>query len=146
MSSPGRPTYEGHCFCGAVQIEATGAPFAMGYCHCADCRAWSAAPVNAFTLWSAGSVRIKAGEEQVATYKKMEKSHRRYCTRCGGHILTDHPEAGFTDVYSAVLPELEFKPEVHVYYGEKAVRIKDGLPKYRQLSGAFGGSGETLSE
>jgi hypothetical protein len=44
-------THQGHCFCGAVEIEVNGAPEAMGYCHCNACRSWSAAPVNAFSLW-----------------------------------------------------------------------------------------------
>ena len=44
-------TYEGSCFCGAVKFTVTGAPAAMGYCHCGSCRLWSAGPVNAFSLW-----------------------------------------------------------------------------------------------
>ena len=28
------PTYKGSCFCGSVEIKATGAPAKMGYCHC----------------------------------------------------------------------------------------------------------------
>ncbi|MFP6740763.1 MAG: GFA family protein, partial [Alphaproteobacteria bacterium] len=36
--------HKGTCYCGAVEVTATGAPFAMGYCHCKDCRAWSAGP------------------------------------------------------------------------------------------------------
>ncbi len=43
--------YRGSCFCGAVQFTVSGEPAAMGYCHCESCRSWSAAPVNAFTLW-----------------------------------------------------------------------------------------------
>ena len=43
--------HKGQCFCGAVEIEASGNPEGMGYCHCTSCRSWSAAPVNAFTLW-----------------------------------------------------------------------------------------------
>ncbi|HKX08933.1 MAG TPA: hypothetical protein VJN67_12110 [Stellaceae bacterium] len=42
--------HSGGCFCGAVKLEVTAAPEAMDYCHCQSCRAWSAAPVNAFTL------------------------------------------------------------------------------------------------
>ena len=42
-------TYNGSCFCGAVQLTVSGAPAAMGYCHCESCRHWSAGPVNAFT-------------------------------------------------------------------------------------------------
>ncbi len=43
-------TYKGQCFCGTVQIEVSGTPAAMGYCHCRSCRSWSGGPVNAFTL------------------------------------------------------------------------------------------------
>jgi hypothetical protein len=40
----------GNCFCGAVKLEVTGSPEAMGYCHCSSCRSWSGGPVNAFSL------------------------------------------------------------------------------------------------
>jgi len=43
-------SYKGECFCGAVEIEVTGEPNAMGYCHCRSCRSWSGGPVNAFSL------------------------------------------------------------------------------------------------
>ena len=45
-------TYKGGCFCGEVEFEVTGTPTVMGYYHCEDCRTWSAAPVNAFSLWA----------------------------------------------------------------------------------------------
>lgn len=31
-------THQGDCFCGAVEIEVTGVPEEMGYCHCTSCR------------------------------------------------------------------------------------------------------------
>jgi len=39
-------TYQGSCFCGDIQFTVTGAPDAMGYCHCESCRHWSGGPVN----------------------------------------------------------------------------------------------------
>ena len=42
--------YKGVCFCGAVEIEATGTPLEMGYCHCNSCRAYSGTPVTSFIL------------------------------------------------------------------------------------------------
>ena len=56
-------TYEGSCFCGAVKFTVTGAPAAMGYCHCGSCRLWSAGPVNAFTLWQPQSMKVTSGAE-----------------------------------------------------------------------------------
>ena len=43
-------SHVGRCFCGAVELEVTGSPEAMGYCHCSSCRSWSGGPVNAFSL------------------------------------------------------------------------------------------------
>ena len=57
-------TYKGECFCGAVHIEVSGEPEGMGYCHCRSCRSWSGGPVNAFTLWKPGAVRVTDGAEQ----------------------------------------------------------------------------------
>ncbi len=144
MSLADRAIYKGVCFCGAIQIEASGEPFAMGYCHCDDCRAWAAAPVNAFTLWKREDIKIKEGASFLSTYQKTARSHRQFCAKCGGHILTDHPGDEFTDVFSAILPSLEFKPDIHVHYDDTVLRINDGLPKFRDLPKEFGGSGETL--
>src|SRR4029434_11346145 len=93
------PTYSGHCFCGAVEVSVTGEPAAEGYCHCTSCRSWSAAPVNAFTLWSPDAVKITKGAEHVGAYKKTPTSDRKFCRLCGGHLLTDPPLSGAVDGY-----------------------------------------------
>ena len=139
-------TYVGSCFCGAVQLEASGEPAAMGYCHCRSCRSWSAGPVNAFTLWKPESVRVTAGAENVATYQKTPLSERQYCRKCGGHLMTNHPPIGLVDVYAATIPTLAFAPAVHVNYAETVLPMKDGLPKLRDFPREFGGSGELVAE
>ena len=68
-------THEGSCFCGAVQIAVEGEPVAAGYCHCASCRSWSAAPVNAFTLWKPDAVKVTRGESNIGAYRKTERSN-----------------------------------------------------------------------
>lgn len=139
-------THKGQCFCGAVRIEATGAPEAMGYCHCRSCRSWSAAPVNAFTLWKPEAVTVVAGAEHLATYQKTAFSQRQYCAKCGGHLMTRHPTVGLVDVYAATLPTLEFAPGVHVNYAETVLPMRDGLPKLKDFPAALGGSGEIIAE
>jgi hypothetical protein len=139
-------SYVGSCFCGAVTIEATGSPAAMGYCHCRSCRSWSAGPVNAFTFWKPEAIGIVAGGALIATFQKTEFSQRRYCKRCGGHLTTNHPTIGLVDVFSATLPTLEFVPGVHVNYAETVLRIRDGLPKLKDFPTEFGGSGLTVPE
>jgi hypothetical protein len=139
-------TYKGECFCGAVQIETDGAPRAMGYCHCRSCRSWSGGPVNAFTLWSPGAVRITAGAEHVATFQKTPVSQRQYCRKCGGHLMTNHPPLGLVDVFAATLPTLDFEPGVHVNYAETVLPMHDGLPKLKDFPTELGGSGEVVQE
>ena len=138
--------YRGSCFCGAVELRVSGEPAAMGYCHCASCRSWSAGPVNAFTLWKPDALRVTKGADSVGTYHKTDKSHRKWCKKCGGHLFTEHPAWGLTDIYAATIPELPFKPGIHVHYQETVLRIRDGLPKMKDVPKEMGGSGETLPE
>jgi hypothetical protein len=139
-------TYTGQCFCGEVEIEVTGAPEHMGYCHCESCRHWSAGPVNAFTLWKPESVRVTRGADSIGSFAKTENSHRKWCKKCGGHLMTDHPGMGLVDVYAAIIAEFDYQPGVHVFYAESVLPIRDGLPKMADVPAEMGGSGETLAE
>jgi hypothetical protein len=137
---------EGACFCGAVEIELSGQPNAMGYCHCRSCRSWSAGPVNAFTLWSPEAVRVTKGEEHIATYNKTDMSYRQFCRLFGGHLMTNHPPLQMVDVYAATIPDLAFAPQLHVNYAETVLPMRDGLPKLKDFPTEFGGSGEAVPE
>jgi hypothetical protein len=139
-------SYDGTCFCGAVQVTVTGKPAAMGYCHCESCRHWSAGPINAFTLWNPDAVKITKGADKIGSYNKSPNSMRKWCTVCGGHVLTEHPGMGLTDVYAAIIPDLPYEPGVHVHYQETVLHIKDGLPKLKDVPKELGGSGESLAE
>ena len=139
-------THRGECFCGAVRIEAAGEPEGMGYCHCASCRSWSAAPVNAFTLWKPEAVRITQGAEKIGVFQKTPLSQRQYCRACGGHLLTNHPLLGLVDVYAATVPTLPFRPCLHINYAETVLPMHDGLPKFKDVPAEFGESGEQIAE
>lgn len=157
----------GECFCGKVKVVAVGEPFSMGYCHCDSCRHWSAGPINvrlfsascractgchsavssqAFTLWKPDQVSVTAGVDDLATFAKNPRTERKFCRNCGGHVMSVHPDGGFVDVFAAILKSVEFKPSIHVFYGEKVVSVHDGLPKFRDVPAEMGGSGETVPE
>ena len=138
--------YVGSCFCGAVELQASGEPEAMGYCHCRSCRSWSGGPVNAFSLWKPEAVKVTKGAEHLATYQKTELSQRQYCAKCGGPLMTNHPPLALVDVFAATLPTLAFAPGVHVNYAETVLPIRDGLPKLKDFPKEFGGSGEAMAE
>jgi hypothetical protein len=139
-------SYEGQCFCGAVTLTVKGAPEAAGYCHCASCRSWSAGPINAFMLWKPASVKITSGSSFIGVFHKTDNSHRKWCTACGGHLMTEHPDWSLIDVYAATIPGFPFTPGVHVNYAETVLRVKDGLPKLKDLPKEMGGTGEAIPE
>ena len=146
-------THEGRCFCGDVEFTLTGEPEAMAYCHCDSCRRWSAGPVSAFTLWQPDSVKITKGQNNIAAFDKNPDSdnetvvsNRKWCKTCGGHVFTDHPTMGLIDVPAVVIDGFNFKPGFHVHYQESVHAIKDGLPKFKELPEAAGGSGEQCTE
>ena len=141
---PDADVHTGNCFCGAVELTVTGEPVAMGYCHCESCRHWSAGPVNAFTLWPPEAVQVTKGVENIGSYQKTERSIRKWCTICGGHLLTEHPLWNLTDVYAAVIPDLPFKAALHVNYEDTVLPMKDGLPKQKDVPAEMGGSGQLL--
>ena len=114
-------THKGECFCGSVRIEVTGAPEAMGYCHCLSCRSWSAAPVNAFALWKPENVKVTKESEFVGRFMKTNLNDRQFCMKT-------------------------FTPGVHVNYAETVLRMTDGLPKLKDFPAAFGGSGVVVPE
>lgn len=118
----------------------------MGYCHCESCRHWSAAPVNAFTLWAPEAVAATQGAVQIGTFARTPKSHRKWCKNCGGHLFTEHSAMGLVDVYAGVTPAFDLQPAVHVNYAETRLRISDGLPKFNDVPADMGGSDEVVTQ
>src|SRR6201986_5112964 len=87
----------GQCYCGAVTIEVRGESVGAGYCHCKNCRSWSAGPVNAFTLWPTGAVQVTEGEDQIGEFNANEQTYRQWCKVCGGHLMARHPQWDLVD-------------------------------------------------
>jgi len=102
--------------------------------------------VNAFSLWKPEAVHITSGGAHVATFQKTALSQRKYCVKCGGHLMTNHPPLGLVDVFAATIPSLAFTPGVHVNYAETVLPMPDGLPKLKDFPAEFGGSGEAMAE
>ena len=139
-------THKGSCYCGAVEIETTGEPIDMGFCHCDGCRRYSGAPIAAFTLWKPEQVKISNGENLLGKFKSSDLSVRRFCTQCGAHVMVDHPTLGLVDIRAGLPTDVKFKPSVHLNYEDAILRVPDGLPKLKDFPEAIGGSGQAMPE
>ena len=89
---------------------------------------------------------VTQGADRIAEYNKNDRSYRQWCTACGGHVLTRHPQWGLIDVYAATIPSFPFSAGVHVNYESTVLPMKDGLPKFNDFPAEMGGSGEMLPE
>ena len=139
-------TYKGECFCGEVAFEVSGTPVAEGYCHCNDCRSWSAAPFVALSLWPTGAVTFTKGEASVGSYAKTERSVRKFCTVCVGNLMIDQPGRNVIDVFPSQMKDFQRTPTMHVAYASKVMPVVDGLPKFADVPAEYGGSGDLLPE
>lgn len=86
------------------------------------------------------------GADNVTIYKRTDKSHRKACKTCGGAVLVEHPSIGVVDVLAANIKDMRFEPAFHIYYGERMISMKDGLPKYRTTPAAMGGDDAVMPE
>ncbi|WP_212751861.1 GFA family protein [Roseovarius arcticus] len=136
----------GACFCNVVNIRVSAAPVEMGYCHCNSCRIYSGAPFVTYALFAEDQVTVSHGAELLGLFNKTGISARRFCTRWGCHVMTEHPGTGFIDIHAPVLQELHFRPVWHLNYAEAVLPVRDGLPKLKDFPANIGGSGQTLAE
>lgn len=144
MSDP-EPLYRGACYCGAVEVEARGAPRTSAYCHCRSCRDWLGAPINAWMIWRSDKVSITG---DVTRSHKNPSSERVACAACGGAVANVKPQIGMTVLFATTLAEASppFAPTLHIYYDERVMDVADGLPKFSTMPKGFGGDDARVAE
>jgi hypothetical protein len=127
--------HTGSCRCGAVRFEATAEPNHVSYCHCADCRKATGAPVSAFVGFEAGAVSL-TGE----TLKSFDNGPvtRSFCGICGSPIAYADERIG-ENIYFMLgamdAPE-NYKPTLHAYVREQLpyLHMPDGLARHLRTS------------
>ncbi len=67
------------CLCGQVRVEATGAPYRVGLCHCLDCRKHHGALFHASAIFPESAVEI---EGETRAYRG-----RHFCPNCGSSVF-----------------------------------------------------------
>ena len=140
-------SYKGSCFCGEINDEDVGETDAMLVCYYQVCRSWSERPVNGAAIFKPENPTITKGKESLLGFAKNEGHDRSWCSKCGGHVLTDHTGSyGAIDVYVSILEDFEFKPVAQINYESTILPIKGGLPKFRGFPADFGGTVEIMPE
>ncbi len=123
--------HTGGCRCGAVRFEAAAEPHHVSYCHCADCRHATGAPVSAFAGFKADVLVFSGAEPNAFANGPVT---RTFCGNCGSPIAYFDQRLP-DDVWimlGALDAPAEFKPTEHAYVREQLpyLHMPDALPRH----------------
>jgi hypothetical protein len=79
----------GSCLCGAVAYEVAAPLERIAHCHCRTCRKTHGAAFSSVTAVPRESFRWVRGEDVLAAWESSPGKFRRFCSRCGSHIMAE---------------------------------------------------------
>ena len=127
----------GHCLCGAIAYEFTGAPKWMSYCHCESCRRHTSSAVAAFVGTHAAQFRYTKG--MPVRHHSSPGVTRSFCGRCGSPVSYEGDQfPGEIHLYAGTLSDMTvFAPTCHVHCREQLpwFDVQDDLPRHPQSGG-----------
>jgi hypothetical protein len=79
----------GSCLCGAVAYEVEAPLERIVHCHCRTCRKTHGAAFSSVTAVPREKFRWVRGQELLGAFESSAGKFRRFCTRCGSHIMAE---------------------------------------------------------
>jgi len=146
--------YEASCHCGAVEYELSRKePLDSKLCHCTTCQTQHAAPFQWAAIFKKDDINFKNGHHDLEWYDPTSKSkeHKLPCkVRCK-HCYSPIMDEGRNMIllfpslikFKSDQEKANFKPRLHMFYGQRVMDVPDGLPKWTGLNE---GEGSNLIE
>jgi hypothetical protein len=100
----------------------------------------------AYAMWPSDRVAVASGAEFISRAPRNERLTMCFCSACGGNLMAESGATRLVDVFPMILKNFRFEPIAHVNYAERVIDMRDGLPKFRDMPQAAGGSGERIVE
>src|ERR1700753_2576213 len=79
----------GSCLCGGVAYCVDAEPGRFVHCHCQACRKTHGAAFSSVMPVPRSAFRWTRGEELLANFESSPGKIRRFCSRCGSHIVAE---------------------------------------------------------
>ena len=115
----------GSCLCGAVAYEADAELARIVHCHCRTCRKTHGAAFSSVTAVPREGFRWTQGEAQLGAFESSPGKFRRFCTRCGSHLMAERVaqpvvllRLGCLD--SSLDSGVTDRPQVHIWRSDGA--------------------------
>ncbi len=113
---------KGGCLCGKVRLQAKGAPYRVGLCHCMDCRKHHGALFHASAVYPEDAVTVVG---DVRDYQG-----RFFCPACGSSVYSRSE-----DEVEVHLGSFDHPDELAPTYELWTCRREASLPEFDALIG-----------
>ncbi len=111
----------GSCLCGAIAYEADADVKRIVHCHCQTCRKTHAAAFSSVTAVPRDAFRWTRGGELLGAFESSPGKFRRFCTRCGSHLMAERTAQPVVLLRLGCLDgDTESKREVHIWRSDGA--------------------------
>ena len=111
----------GSCQCGAVAYQAEAPIERIVHCHCQTCRKTHATAFSSVAAVPRENFRWTRGAELLASFESSPGKLRRFCTRCGSHLLAERTNQPVVLLRLGCLDsELRRVPQVHIWRSDAA--------------------------
>ena len=122
----------GSCMCGSVAYEVDAAARPIIHCHCQTCRKAHGTAFSSFSAVPRESFRWTKGEELLSGYESSPGKLRRFCSKCGSHILAERVGKPIVMLRLGCLDTaITDRPKAHIWRSDAATWFdpRDQLPE-----------------
>ncbi len=107
----------GHCLCGGVQFQISGALAAIQVCHCESCRRAQGGPLATSLPVERAALRFTAGQDLLTRFQSSAGKHRVFCRVCGSPVYSERDSLpGVVRVRAGLLDEpVTTRPATHAH-------------------------------
>ncbi|KAK3346377.1 Mss4-like protein [Lasiosphaeria hispida] len=138
--------WRGKCHCGAVEYQLSrDKPLASKYCHCTTCQRLHGAPFQWAAIFHKTDINFIKGHHDLGWYDSANKSTTHHlpckvqCAFCRTPIMDEG--RNMILLFPTLIEGIDtpkgreaFAAQNHMFYPQRVVDIKDGLPKFKGLS------------
>lgn len=129
-------TTTGHCGCGAVTYEITGAPLFTQACHCTDCQRTTGSAFVVHTVIVEDDLKLQ-GETRMAVLPSGSGAgcELHACAQCAAYVWVRYRyhQVPVIAVRAGTLDDpAAFPPQAHIFVRSKQpwLSLDDGIPQF----------------
>jgi len=123
---------QGTCLCGAIAYAVDAEIGPIVHCHCHTCRKTHGSAFSTVAPVPRDRFRFTKGEDMLGSFESSPGKFRRFCTRCGSHMMAERPAQPVVLLrLGCVDTTIDARPLMHIWRSDAASWYdpKEALPE-----------------